>query len=306
MNGFVLCVGEPLIALTPPAGNDLRAADQLLVAVGGAEVNVAVGLAQLGLPARFAGRIGADPFGLRILSALHTARVDIRWVDTDPERPTGLYLKDPTGSARYYRRGSAGAALGALPAEALVDVDHLHLTGITPALSTECRDLVESLFALKQFTISFDINFRPALWPAATAAPILLDLARRADIVFTGLDEAAALWQVTDAQDVRAVLPAVTELVVKDGPADATVFHDSDRVDVLPPAVDIIEPTGAGDAFAAGYLAARRRGEDLAAALRSGHLLAGIVLGHHGDHAEPPTARELHIARTGHGWPDAL
>lgn len=304
--GVVLCVGEPLIALSPTAGPNLEEAAELFVAVGGAEVNVAVALAQLGLPSRFAGRIGDDPFGRRTLAALHAAGVDTRCVETDPERATGLYFKDPAGPVRYYRRGSAGAAFGSLPADAFADVDHLHLTGITPALSQECRTLIESLFALDGFTISFDINFRPALWDATTAAPALLEFAAKSDIVFTGLDEAAALWEVADPNEIRALLPDVAELVVKDGSGHATVFHNDTRADVLAPTVAVVEPTGAGDAFAAGYLAARRHGDDLPAALRSGHLLAGIVLGRHGDHAHPPTARALDIARTGRGWPDAL
>jgi 2-dehydro-3-deoxygluconokinase len=304
--GVVLGVGEPIIALIPTDSVGLQAAEQLFVAVGGAEVNVAVALAQLGIPSRVAGRVGDDPFGRRIVATLDAAGVETHCVETDPERRTALYCKDPTGPVRYYRQGSAGAALRELPAAALTDVDHVHLTGITPALSENCRHLVESLFALDGITTSFDINFRPALWNSAVAAPVLHELATRADIVFTGLDEAATLWNITDPEAVRTLLPEVGELVVKDGPHQATVFRADQRVDIPALTVDIVEPIGAGDAFAAGYLAARLRGDDLAAALRSGHLLAAIVLGRHGDHAHPPTPQALDTARTGNGWPPPL
>lgn len=286
VHGVVLAVGEPLIALTPTGGAGLQDADQLIVSVGGAEVNVAVTLARLGVPSRFAGRVGDDPFGRRTLAALNAAGVDTRYVETDMSRPTGLYLKDPVGPVRYYRKGSAAATYSSVPTTALSDVDHVHLTGITVALSEDCRRLVESLLSLDGITVSFDINFRPALWESTAAASVLLEFARRADLVFTGLDEAATLWKVRAPEEIRALLPTVAELVVKDGPRQATAFHGDHRIDVAPTAITVVEPIGAGDAFAAGYLAARRHGEDLGAALRAGHLLAATALTAYGDHAE--------------------
>ncbi|WP_019930401.1 sugar kinase [Nocardia sp. BMG111209] len=303
--GVVLCVGEPLIALTPAAATGLQHTDTLSVAVGGAEVNVAVGLAQLGVPSRFAGRVGDDPFGRKVSAVLTAAGVDARFLEVDPGRPTGLYLKDPAGPVRYYRKDSAASVLAHLPEPARDGVGHVHLTGITAALSPQCRDLVARLLSAPGATASFDVNYRPALWHPAVAGPVLLALAARADIVLAGLDEAALLWDVHEPEDIRALLPDVGELIVKDGPRRASAFRGADRVDVPPLPAPVVEPIGAGDAFAAGYLAARRGGATLAAALRTGHLLAAIVIGGHTDHGRAPTARELDLARTGTGWPAA-
>lgn len=305
----VLCVGEPIVALTPPRGTLLETAPDLLVSVGGAEVNVAIALARLGTASRFVGRVGDDPFGRRVCAVLVAAGVDTGHVEVDPEAPTGLYLKDPhhpAAKVHYYRRGSAATGLRRVPPAALVGVDHVHLTGITPALSAHCAALVESLFSRGQGTVSFDVNFRPALWSAAVAGPALLRLAARAHTLFVGLDEAATLWGARTPEDVRVLLPGVPELVVKDGGAPAAAFTTHGRVDVPAPVVDVVEPIGAGDAFAAGYLAARRAAATPAAALRSGHLLAAAVLGVRGDHGSAPGPALRAMALSGEGWPHVV
>jgi 2-dehydro-3-deoxygluconokinase len=93
---------------------------------------------------------------------------------------------------------------------------------------------------------------------------------------------------VVTAGDVRDLLPGVPELVVKDGAIEATAFTP-DRT-VIEPAlsVEVVDPVGAGDAFAAGYLASRRRGESAGTALRHGHAQAAQVLTTHSDNGSPP------------------
>ncbi len=295
----VLCVGEPIVALTPPVGLTLQSAPDLLVSTGGAEVNVAVALSRLGVPSRFVGRVGDDPFGHRVRADLIAAGVDTRYVEVDQDAPTGLYLKDPlhpVTKVHYYRRGSAATRQWRVPAAAMAGVGHIHLTGITPALSPSCAELVETLLETTDATVSFDVNFRPALWAAAAAAPILLRLAARAQLVFVGLDEAALLWGASAPEAVRELLPEVPELVVKNGGDPAAAFTTGRRVDVAVPPVEIVEPIGAGDAFAAGYLAARLASAEPTSALRSAHSLAASVLGVRGDHDSAGAQPHLVIA----------
>ncbi|MFN3340734.1 MAG: sugar kinase [Dietzia sp.] len=285
----VLCVGEALIALTPLCGS-LREATQLSVSAAGAELNVAVHLARQGMRARFAGRVGDDPFGQRLRDVLRHEGVDDGPLEVDPDLPTGVYAKDPaaTGTAvLYYRSGSAASRMRALPPGALHGVDLVHLSGITPALSAECDALVAGLLDTPGPATSFDVNHRPGLWSAADAASRLLELAGRAGTVFVGLDEAARLWDVATPADVRALLPDVAELVVKHSSIEATAFtpHGTTVEPALP--VDVVEPVGAGDAFAAGYLSARRLGKPVDAALRRGHALAAQVLTSHSDTGPP-------------------
>ncbi|WP_406448890.1 sugar kinase [Streptomyces sp. NBC_00876] len=295
----VVCIGETMVALVPEPAAPLEGADQLGVRIAGAESNVAMYLAGHGVPARWVSALGDDPFGRRIRGEVAASGVDVSGVRTDPHRPTGLLVKDPgTDGTRvhYYRRGSAASALtpDLLDEEAVRTAGLIHLSGITPALSEGCRDLVAALLeppaAERTRPVSFDVNHRPALWPDGAAPGALLALARQADITFVGLDEAQALWgeELADAAAVRALLPQPRVLVVKDGGRAATAF-DGDRVHTVPaPAVDVVEPVGAGDAFAAGFLAGLLRGEDTVRALRLGHLTAGAALRVTGDHGPLP------------------
>ena len=132
--------------------------------------------------------------------------------------------------------------------------------------------------------MSFDVNYRPGLWPVAVAAPALLALARRCDLAFVGRDEAEVLWGTTTADQVRALLGASARLVVKDGPAGAHAFHSGLRHFVPARRVEVVEPVGAGDAFAAGYLAAELAGDPPTAALHQGHRFAARALVTTGDY----------------------
>lgn len=292
----VLCVGEPLISLTPPEGIRLGDAHDVLVSTGGAEANVAIALAALGVATRFAGRVGDDALGRRIVRSLEEAGVDTAHVERVEGRPTGLYLKDAASAERpmlYYRAGSAASTLRDVPAEALRDVDLVHTTGITAAISPACAELVRELLEHGSHRVSFDVNHRPSLWAPGAAARELLTLASAADVVFVGLDEAAALWGSTSPAGVRRLLPEVPELVVKQGAGPVTVFH-GDAVDVAPArAARVVETTGAGDAFAAGYLAGRREGESPRDAAAWGHALAVEVIGVRSDSAPGLTRATL-------------
>ncbi|PZF94756.1 carbohydrate kinase [Micromonospora deserti] len=291
-----------MVVLTPAASVPLDRADSVGVGVGGAESNVAVGLARLGHRAVWAGRVGDDPFGRLVVAHLAAAGVDVGSVRTDPAAPTGLYAKDPRPAGtrvHYYRAGSAASRLDrtVLDDPRLAGARVLHLSGITAALSDTCRDLVEHALTRRPLAgtlISFDVNHRPGLWSADLAGPVLRRLADRADVVFVGLDEARALWGSAHPADVRRLLPAPELVVVKDGPEAATELPRHGPATVVPaPRVPVVEPVGAGDAFAAGWLSARLCGLDPVARLRWGHLLAAHALGVPGDTAPLPARDRL-------------
>src|SRR5206468_3021258 len=107
----LIALGETMLALAPPPGESLRDATMLLVDHAGAESNTCVGLARLGLRTAWISRLGADAAGDRIVQALTAEAIDTRWVRRDPRRPTGMMIKEPGASVRYYRTGSAASAL---------------------------------------------------------------------------------------------------------------------------------------------------------------------------------------------------
>jgi 2-dehydro-3-deoxygluconokinase len=256
--------------------------------VGGAESNVASHLAVLGVRSAWVSAVGDDAFGRAVVSAISSFGVDVSGVVVDPARPTGMYIKesDASGSpVRYYRRGSAASGLG----PALLDrlpldgVRVVHTSGITPALSDSCLDLMLALFAApRTFTLSFDLNWRPRLWPERDPA-VLRELAAAADIVFVGADEAGLMWGVEKPVEIREFLSETHTLVVKQGEAGATLFVGTSEP-VFQPAlkVDVVEPVGAGDAFAAGFLFGTLSGWSPRRRLRAGHLrAASSLLTHH-------------------------
>jgi len=278
----VLCIGETMALVTPDPPAPLRTAEHLALGCAGAESNVAAWLAALGSRSAWCGRVGADPLGRRILDDLHGRGIDIDAAVTDDGAPTGVMFKDPRPagtSVWYYRHGSAGSRL------TVADVDEawrstprvVHLSGITPALSDGCAAVTRHAMARAGddgVTISFDVNHRPVLWRRGDAAEVLLDLAGRADLVFVGRDEAAALWESATAAEVRELLPDVPTLVVKDGAHEAVVYHGNDTVALAPTPIGVVEVVGAGDAFAAGYLHGLLRDLSPRQCLRLGHLLA--------------------------------
>ncbi|MFB9597479.1 sugar kinase [Saccharothrix longispora] len=279
----MLCVGETMAVFTPVEAGPPEEVRTWVRGIGGAESNVACALAALGVRVGWASAVGDDPFGRAVLTSVAEAGVDVSRVVVDPTRPTGLYVKEAgkAGSAvRYYRAGSAASALGPEVVDrlGLDEVSHVHLTGITAALSPSCLALVRALLDHPGVTTSFDVNWRPALW-GATGPEVLRALAAEADVVLVGGDEAEALWGVSEPVAVREVLPEPGTLVVKQGAVGATVL-EAGRAPVFEPAlaVDVVEPVGAGDAFAAGFLAAHRSGEPPARRLRSGHLAAAGAL----------------------------
>lgn len=280
----VLCIGETMALVTPDRPEPVDSAESFRVEAGGAESNVACHLAAAGRAASWFGAVGDDALGRRVLRFLAIRGVDVSLARVDPEAPTGLYVKDPGSGVVYYRRGSAASRLG--PA----DIAHLpwpqahiaHLSGITLALSPTASDLVASAMEVapsQGVLVSFDVNYRAALWESRSrAASAILEAARRADIVWVGRDEAALLWNAGNAQEIRGLLPTTTHLIVKDADVEATEFSGEDRVAVPTPRIAVVEAVGAGDAFAAGWIDAYLSGAPPAVRLARGHEFAGRAL----------------------------
>jgi 2-dehydro-3-deoxygluconokinase len=294
-----------MAALLPDVPGPLDGVESFAVSAGGAESNVACALRALGVPSAWVSRVGDDGFGRRLVGDIARRGVDTSGVAVDPARPTGLYLKETGGSERagdlgagrsrlhYYRAGSAASAMSAAmlgePAVArLLDGARLvHLTGITPALSDSCSEMVRALLAAPrdERLVSFDLNWRPVLWRDRDAA-VLREFVNAADVALLGADEAEVAFGTGDPAELRALFPQPATLVVKDADRVVTALTAEGVVSEPALAVDVIEPTGAGDAFAAGYLAGTLQGFDERRRLRLGHLAAASALVAHGDVGE--------------------
>ena len=317
----VVCVGETMAVLSPPDSRPFDEQPTLAMAIGGAESNVACGLAGLGHRVAWLSRLGDDPFARRILAELTARGVDVTGVETDPARPTGVYFKDPAPEGtrtHYYRSGSAATLMGPeltrLPVLRRARI--VHLSGVAAALSESCAGLLEAILVDRALSreadkaggpiVSFDVNHRPALWRSGTAdaAKNLLTLARAADIVFVGRDEAEALWGTARPDDVAQLLGPAPLVVVKDAEHGATSYADGTRTFVPALPTQVVEPVGAGDAFAAGYLSAVLENRDERSRLRLGHLAASAALRTRDDVPEMPprTETDRRLALDDAGW----
>ncbi|MFI6104532.1 sugar kinase [Streptomyces sp. NPDC051310] len=224
-----------MVAFLPSRPGRLADVPSFTRAIGGAESNVACALAAAGHRVRWVSRVGADGFGDHLVEAVAAYGVDTSAVRRDPLRPTGVYFRTAADRGTdahevvYHRAGSAASAMSpqTVPYEDLRSTRVLHLSGITAALSPGCLALMRDLTRRRpgRPLVSFDVNHRPGLWRAAPAAPsVLLDLARGADVVFVGEDEAAAAWSVRGPSAIREALPEPEVLVVKQGARGATAF----------------------------------------------------------------------------------
>jgi 2-dehydro-3-deoxygluconokinase len=311
-----ICIGEAMIMFAGDAGGPLEDVETFRRSVGGAECNVAGGLAALGIATTWISRLGDDGFGRHVLRDLRERGVEVGGVEEDPDRPTALYVKHTEGGRsrmHYYRSGSAASAMG--PAflerppvrDRLASAELVHTTGITAAISTSAAEMLERLAVLRDtygFKLSVDLNWRPALWRDRDPEPLWRVL-RAADVVLVGADEAEVFAGTSDPGELRERLGAWSTLVMKNDAHTAVVLEpDGRRTEVPALTVEVVEPVGAGDAFAAGFLAGTLQGLPMEQRLRLGHLGAAAVLAVPEDHAAPvePAVRQKLLNCSDEEW----
>jgi 2-dehydro-3-deoxygluconokinase len=260
----VVTMGETMALLQTPRIGLLRHAASLDLTIGGAESNLAIGLSRLGHRVAWTGRIGADEFGALIGRTLAAEGIETRAV-VDPGAPTGLMIKarrtEAVTQVSYYRKGSAGSRLCPqdLDSDLIRRARVVYLTGITPALSTSARDAVRYAAELGRRAgalVCVSLNYRRALWSPEVAGPELADLVALADVVFAGESEARLVVDGDTAEDLGRGLAALGpgQVLITRGALGAVGVLDGEVLTALARPVSEVDPVGAGDAFAAGYL----------------------------------------------------
>ncbi|TQK51249.1 2-dehydro-3-deoxygluconokinase [Streptomyces sp. SLBN-118] len=300
----LVTMGETMALLTATGEGPLRHQRTLELGTGGAESNVAIGVSRLGVPAAWIGRVGDDEFGRLVLATLRAENIDTGAVCTDPTAPTGLMLKERRTlidrRVSYYRRGSAGSYLAPedVSEHVVAGAALLHVTGITPALSPTAHEAVLRAIRIARrhdVPVSFDVNYRSALWSPQEAHSCLLALARDADVLFAGEDEAALLGATGDHAAMAAHLGAFgpTEVVIKRGAHGAYAIADGTVHEVAAVPTTVVDPVGAGDAFVAGYLAERLAGAPVPQRLQTAAICGAAACAVRGDWEGSPRRAEL-------------
>jgi 2-dehydro-3-deoxygluconokinase len=299
----VVTFGETMGLFRATSIGSLATVSDFALGIGGAESNVAIALARLGVPARWLGRVGADPIGRRILRELRAENVDVRGV-VDSTAPTGLMVKEQrTHDATrvlYYRAGSAGSRLSTddLVTLGIEDAALLHVTGITPVLSASAREAVFGALAIARqadVPIAFDVNHRPSLW-TEDPAPVYRHIATESQVVFAGEDEARILFP--DIEEPVELAKAIadlgpSEVLIKLGARGCVGVIDGQVYGRGAITVRVVDTVGAGDAFVAGYLAELLAGAPVAARLDLAVALGAFACLSPGDWEGYPTRDEL-------------
>jgi 2-dehydro-3-deoxygluconokinase len=304
----VLTAGETMVLLDPVADGEIAHGLGFTLRLAGAESNFAIGLSRLGVEVTWASRLGGDPFGDVIESTLAAEGLDLRFVERDPTRPTGVFFKWRSGGRSrvlYYRRGSAASALGPehVPDDALDGVRLVHLTGITTALSDTARALVLDLAArarARGVTVVFDPNWRPALWGSPEeAAAAQQDVIPNVDWYLCGSEEGRLLFGVEDVGELLAAIRASGSgnAVVRVGARGCVVEQAGEAFEVPPDRVaTVLDEVGAGDAFAAGFAYGLLQGWKAADCARTANVIAAAALTGTGDWETLPSLHEVERA----------
>lgn len=302
----VLTIGEPMglmVATEPKALKDVTTFRRY---VCGAEVNFAVGMSRLGHETAYISRVGNDPFGQHILDFLAEQHIGTDYVTLDDVNRTGMQLKAKTleGDPEVvnFRRFTAFSYME----PSVVDTvqwekyDHLHVTGIPPALSDSCRETsIAMMKAAKEHgvQVSFDTNLRPALWPSeAVMRENINYLASLADIVLPGLGEGKLLTGFDTPEDMADfyLKQGAKAVIVKLGTKGSYV-KTAEEAFYAPAYIveQVVDTVGAGDGFAVGTISGRLEGLSWAEAVRRGAAIGALQVQVEGDNEGLPTPDQL-------------
>ena len=309
----VVTIGESMVLFQPMGDKGIKYEPLFTKSLAGAESNVSIGLTRLGKKVRWISKLGKDSFGDFVLSTLAGEGVDVSNAIRDERFPTAVYFKetksfgDPT--VYYYRKNSAASHLK--PSDVCMEwmegARHLHVTGITPALSDNAAATVRKAMELAKemgLTISFDPNLRRKLWGEEEARRVLLSLIPLCDVFLPGVDEAQFLLGNQSIEDYGKMFlemgPKV--VVLKLGEEGSIGFTWGNTVKAAPHVVkNVIDTVGAGDAFAAGFLSvfldeqaqAALTSSSLKKALTRANIFGALATQFRGDWEGIPTLDEL-------------
>ena len=307
----VVTFGEAMMLLVADRPGPLEQAQSFVKRTAGAETNVAIGLARLGLQVGWVSRLGTDSMARYLLASMQGEGIDCSHVVCDASQRTGMQFKgrvegggDPP--VEYHRRGSAASTIApdSIDVPWLLGARHLHATGVFPALSDSCHQTaLRALTLMREAgrTVSFDPNLRPTLWPSTERMCEAINaLAERADWVLPGIDEGRLLTGQHSAEGVaRFYRERGASLVVVKLGADGAYFDGQLGAERACghvagfPVAQVVDTVGAGDGFAVGVISALLQGLGMADAVRRGAWIGARAVQVLGDTEGLPTRQEL-------------
>lgn len=307
--GKTILFGEPMALLIADNTGNLEDVEKFTRSLSGAEVNVSIGLSRLGHDVSYMTRLGDDPFGIYIEKSLKENNIGTEFVTYDNVYRTGIQLKNRVtdGSdpyAPYYRKGSAASHITTKEIDIIdfSEVDHIHVTGIPPALSETSRAATYRLMERAKENnvfITFDPNLRPALWESKEIMiKVINELACKADLILPGIEECKVLTGLEEFDEIADFYQnkGIKTIVIKDGSNGAYVRDNEETYRVSGFKVEkVIDTVGAGDGFAVGVISGRLEGLDLKEMVKRGNAIGAIQVTSISDNAGLPTREELEL-----------
>ncbi|MCX7701566.1 MAG: sugar kinase [Gemmataceae bacterium] len=304
----IVTFGEAMIRLSPPQFRRLEQAHSLDVQVGGAELNTAVALAQLGRNSAWVSCLTDNPLGRLIRNRAREAGVDTRHIVWTNDHRVGLYFVEfgaaPRASSVVYDRRDSAISQVQPGMFAWADIFRgsrwFHVTGITPALSPQAavvtHEAVEAARAAG-LRVSIDLNYRQKLWTPAEAGRCLRPLLSMCDVLITTEEDAEKVLGLTASDHEALARKLVSEfpidvaaITVRENPLVwrnrwTALACQSDQVHrARSYEVEIVDRLGAGDSFAAGLIDGLLEG-DLPRGLELGVALSALKHSIPGDFA---------------------
>ncbi|MEW6049118.1 MAG: sugar kinase [Bacillota bacterium] len=288
----VAALGEALLVLRAPEGHTLESANNLEILLGGAECNVTIGCARMGLSSLWIGKLPNDPIGWSLVRRLRAEGVDtsgVVWAETGRIgimfTEIGVYPRP--SRVIYDRQMSVGSTIRPEDVDwsILRRVRHVHLTGVTAALSESARRTVVRCAQEARAagaTVSYDVNHRAKLWSSDEARAFYELLSPYVDILLVNTDEARLVFGVGGSPN--EMLAALYErwqrpiTIVTLGERGAAALANGEVYRVPGFVVERVNRFGAGDAFVAGFLSRYLTFRDVEDALRHGSAAAALKM----------------------------
>jgi 2-dehydro-3-deoxygluconokinase len=303
----VITIGDAMITMNPASKGPMRFVHSFERNVGGAELNVAIGCARLGLETGWISRLGNDEFGRYIQHFVRGEGIDTSQLKLVDGYPTSVnfkeVLEDGSGRTFYYRLNSPTLTLtpGCLEESYIQNAKVLHITGVFPAIDAKNVAIIKQAITLAKrndVLISFDPNIRLKLWSKERAKEVLSEILPFVDILLTGVDEAELLFDTRNEKEIieKSKLLGISYTAIKKGGEGSVGHHDGETLQSAPvPPKKVVDTVGAGDGFDAGFIYGVLQKWPLEKILRFSNTIGSMVVSVSGDNEGLPYLEDVLI-----------
>ncbi|SEM87505.1 2-dehydro-3-deoxygluconokinase [Paenisporosarcina quisquiliarum] len=301
----IISIGDGLITFDPVSKGPLRFVNQFERKIGGAELNVLIGCARLGLKTGWISRLGKDEFGRHIVNTVRGEGIDVGEVILEEGYPTSLNFKEVqesgTGKTFYYRHKSPTETItpDLLPVGYIKSSKILHVTGVYPAINQNNRDVILKAIQIAKengVKVSFDPNIRLRLWTEEEARETIISYLPYVDYLLAGKEELELIFETTKTEEIIQELShySCEKIVMKDGENGASVLLDGKWFhSKAPKVVKVVDTVGAGDGFDAGFLYGVLQNWPIEKTLEFANTIGSMVVQVSGDNEGLPYLEEV-------------